>query len=67
MVERQPSISPLAFDECVGYEVPLFLGGGDEIDNLQVADMEVYWTLTGQLRVATHDLRPGRSVSEIGM
>lgn len=41
------------FDQCAGYRVPLFLGGADDLTNLEVADVDVYWTLTGQLRVAT--------------
>jgi hypothetical protein len=38
-----------AFTQCVGYKTPLFLGGADEIENLQVADLDVYWHLMGQL------------------
>lgn len=30
-------------DKCVGYKIPLFLGGTDTVDNLEVSDMEVYW------------------------
>ena len=41
---------PLGLDECVGYRVPLFLGGKDEVDNLERTDAEVYWSLTGQMR-----------------
>ena len=32
-------------DQCVGYKVPLFLGGQDVVDNLEMIDMEVYWTV----------------------
>lgn len=42
---------PLAPTDCVGYKVPLFLGGEDTIETLEVTDMDVYWTLLGQLRV----------------
>ncbi len=49
--------------ECVGYRVPLFLGGDDEINNLELVDMEVYWHLTGQLITQTRDLPPGTPVS----
>ncbi|UFN43195.1 T6SS immunity protein Tdi1 domain-containing protein [Nocardioides okcheonensis] len=42
----------IRFDQCVGYNVPLFLGGVDGVENLDVTDLDVYWTLTGQLRVA---------------
>jgi len=34
---------------CMGYKVPLFLGGEDDISNLEEIDMEVYWSITGQL------------------
>nr|WP_157850077.1 T6SS immunity protein Tdi1 domain-containing protein [Kitasatospora sp. SID7827] len=37
-------------DECVGFKVPLFLGGQGEVENLEVSDEEVYWGLFGQLR-----------------
>ena len=37
---------------CVGYKVPLFLGGADDIGDLELADLDVYWTITGQLRTA---------------
>lgn len=39
------------FNECVGYRTPLFLGGDDEVANLEISDLEVYWTLFGQLRL----------------
>jgi hypothetical protein len=40
---------PLDHNKCVGYKVPLFLGGEDEISNLDELDMEVYWSIIGQL------------------
>ncbi len=36
-------------NECVGYKVPLFLGGEDLLNNLEKSDMEVYWHITSQL------------------
>lgn len=41
---------PLLRDQCVGYKVPLFVGGEDTINNLEVNDMDVYWSVCGQLR-----------------
>jgi len=35
--------------QCVGYKVPLFLGGDDNIENLELIDMEVYWYISAQL------------------
>ena len=39
--------------ECIGCKTPLFLGGSDSIENLEVCDMDVYWHLCGQLRQST--------------
>ena len=43
---------PIAFDACVGYRVPLFMGGTDTLPNLEISDLDDYWSLTGQLRTA---------------
>lgn len=40
---------PLRAYECVGYLVPPFIGGADEVGNLTRTDTEVYWDLTGEL------------------
>jgi len=31
--------------ECVGYQRPLFLGGKDTVANLEISDLDVYWTI----------------------
>lgn len=36
------------FRECVGYKVPLFLGGEDSINNVEISDIDVYVSLCGQ-------------------
>lgn len=36
----QPDI---LFDQCAGFNVPLFLGGEDEVTNLELTDIDVYW------------------------
>lgn len=41
-----------AYEECVGYRVPLFLNGSDEIENLEISNMEVYLSITGQAYAA---------------
>jgi Domain of unknown function (DUF1851) len=41
---------PLGRRSCVGYKIPLFLNGKDELSNLEVSDLEVYWSICGQLR-----------------
>ena len=35
--------------QCVGYRKPLFLGGADELANLELSDLSVYWSVTAQL------------------
>lgn len=39
-----------SYRECVGYKVPLWLGGSDNLENLHVVDLDVYWHLAGQIR-----------------
>ncbi len=52
-------------DQCVGYKIPLFLGGSDTVDNLEVIDAEVYWVITGQLRRGTRWLPPGTTIRAV--
>lgn len=56
------SALPLPRNQCVGPKVPLFLGGSDEVSELEVSDIDVYWSLSGQLRLATRDLPDGTSI-----
>ena len=56
---------PIPFDQCVGYRVPLFLGGVDGPENMALTDIEVYWTLMGQVRAGTRDLPPGTRVDGV--
>lgn len=55
----------LKHHECVGYKVPLFLGGQDTPDNFEVSDMEVYWSICSQLLRKTKDLPAGTSIGSI--
>jgi Domain of unknown function (DUF1851) len=57
---------PLGISQCVGYKVPLFLGGKDSLENLEVIELEVYWLLSGQLRQGTRFLPPGSSIGHVG-
>lgn len=36
------------YNQCVGYKVPPFLGGKAEVSNLELSDLDVYWTVLGQ-------------------
>ncbi|WP_249150602.1 T6SS immunity protein Tdi1 domain-containing protein [Bradyrhizobium sp. JYMT SZCCT0180] len=50
------------YAQCVGYRKPLFLGGADEIENLELSDLDVYWHLMGQLIVKTKSVPQGAPV-----
>ena len=50
------------YDQCIGYRRPLFLGGEDGIDNMEVSDLDVYWHITGQLIQKTRGLPQGTPV-----
>jgi hypothetical protein len=52
----------LAYDECAGYKRPLFLGGVDDIENLEISDIDVYWHILGQLILKTKGLPAGTPV-----
>lgn len=54
-----------SYDECIGYKVPLFLGGKDTIDNLHRTDLDVYWSLAVQLIEKTRGLPPGTSIESV--
>ena len=51
------------YDQCIGYKKPLFLGGPDELGNLELSDIDVYWHLMGQLVAKAKGLPPGSPVS----
>lgn len=55
----------LGGDECVGYDVPLFLGGEDEVSNLSRIDMDLYWTLVTRLRRGALRLPPGGTIRDV--
>jgi len=37
------------YDQCVGYKRPLYLGGNDGVENVELSDLDVHWSLSGQL------------------
>lgn len=52
-------------EQCVGYRVPLFLGGEDSLSNLDLYDMEVYWDICGQLLNKVRNLPVGTKVNKL--
>ena len=40
-------------NQCAGYKIPLFLGGDDTVENLELTEMEIYWYISAQLFAKT--------------
>lgn len=56
---------PPTITQCIGYKKPLFLGGSDTVDNLEVSDLDVYWTIVAQLIQKIRGLSPGVSIGRV--
>lgn len=41
--------APPKYGRCIGYKIPLFLGGEDALDNMEDSDLEVYWYLLSEI------------------
>lgn len=52
-------------DQCVGYKKPLFLGGVDKAENLEITDLDVYWTISAQLIRKASGLPPGTKIGKV--
>ena len=55
------------YDECVGYKKPLFLGGADEVSNLELGDFEVYWSVCGQVLSQVRSLPLGTRIGGVSV
>jgi hypothetical protein len=51
--------------QCIGYKVPLFLSGTDDIDNLSLTDIDVYWHISAQLIQQSRGLPPGTRIGNV--
>ncbi|NML34241.1 T6SS immunity protein Tdi1 domain-containing protein [Paraburkholderia antibiotica] len=52
-----------SYSQCVGYQRPLFLGGVDTVENLELIDLDVYWTISVQLIAKLRNVPPGTGVN----
>lgn len=57
--------APPRFSQCVGYQKPLFLGGVDEVRNLDAIDLDVYWTICAPLIAKARQVGIGGTVGNI--
>jgi hypothetical protein len=59
------NLESIGYNECLGYKIPLFLGGNDSIDNYYLSDTEVYWDLQHQLHEKVKNLPAGTNINSI--
>lgn len=57
--------TPLRFDECVAYRIPLVLSGEEVLENRERFNMEVYWSFCTQIHEQIKDLEPGTPISSV--
>ena len=55
------------YEQCVGYKKPLYLGGLDQVSNLEVTDFEVYWAICGQLLAQVRGLPIGTKIGRVSI
>ncbi|HET6256754.1 MAG TPA: T6SS immunity protein Tdi1 domain-containing protein [Puia sp.] len=58
-------LTSVPFHDCIGYKIPLFLGGADKITNYEIVNMEVYWEFQLQIYKQTKDLPAGTKIGEV--
>lgn len=58
-------VARLEYSECIGYKIPLFLNGKDDLDNLEVADNEIYWEFQSQIHRQIKNLPPGTKIDSV--
>lgn len=57
----------LEYLQCLGNIVPLFLGGADELNNMELSDMDVYWSILGQTAVQIRGMEEGTVIEEFSI
>jgi len=53
------------YGECVSHTVPLCLGGKDVFSNFEIADLEVSWSISGQIFAQIRDLPAGTPINKV--
>lgn len=56
-----------SYGQCVGYKKPLYLGGEDDITNVEITDFEVYWCLSAQLLKQIRGLPEGAVIDSVSI
>lgn len=56
-----------AYNQCIGYRRPLFLGGEDDVSNLELCDFDLYWDISAQLLEQVRGLPQGTPITGISI
>ncbi|CAB3649079.1 DUF1851 domain-containing protein [Achromobacter pestifer] len=54
-------------DQCVGYKNPLFLGGLDVVDNLEISDLDIYWEIFSRLILQSRGVAVGSKIGNVSI
>jgi hypothetical protein len=62
---RLHGLSHLSYTACAGLSIPLFLGGEYSVDNLEVNDTDVEWSVTAQLLRQVQGVENGAVIGSV--
>jgi len=54
-------------EQCIGFEVPLMLGGEIELSNMKLSNMKLYWSINTQIYSQSKDLPPGTLIGDFAV
>jgi hypothetical protein len=54
-------------NQCVCFDLPLFLGGKDTVDDMSMDLIDIHWHILDQLIDKTRDLPPGTPIGKIAI
>ncbi len=61
------NIRSISYDECLGYKIPSFLNGKDELSNYEKINLEFYWGFLNQIYQQVKDLPDGTRINNVGV
>lgn len=53
------------YGACIGYKRALFLGGPDEVENLELIDMDVYWMVSAPIVAKARKVGVGGRIGQV--
>lgn len=62
---RSRQLTQLSRSECAGLSIPLFLGGQYAVENMEVTDIDVDWSITAKLLQQIRPLEEGAVINSV--